>query len=277
MSKVDLSLIGNRTEPVVFEYTWKDVVLYALGVGASASDLPLVYENAAGGLQVLPSFCVVPAIRAFPDLGENLDWSLMLHGEQCIRLYDRLPPEGTLVQIGELENIYDKGKGAVFHIRIEGRTAGGRLLYEVKWVIFYLGAGGFGGAPGPRAEAANPPENRAPDFVSTQTVPENQAALYRLNGDYNPLHLDPAAAGRGGFARPILHGLCTFGYAVRTMVTGPLGGNAGRLKLFRARFSDVVYPGDTLTLKAWREPKRFIVQVNTARSVAMRHCEAVFD
>jgi acyl dehydratase len=113
--------------------------------------------------------------------------------------------------------------------------------------------------------------------VSIQTVPVNQAAIYRLSGDFNPLHLEPDAARRGGFDRPILHGLCTFGYAVRSIVNGPLHGDVGRLKKFRARFADVVYPGDTLTIRAWREAKRYIIQVNTERSVAISHSEAVFE
>ncbi len=104
MPKVDLSVIGKKTEPVIFEYTSKDVILYALGVGASADELAFVYEGVPGGLKVLPSFCVVPAIRAFPYLGEDMEWSLMLHGEHKIRLFRPLPPEGKVVQFGEVKN-----------------------------------------------------------------------------------------------------------------------------------------------------------------------------
>ena len=218
MGKVDLSVIGTKTEPIVFEYTWQDVVLYNIGVGAGAKDLTFVYENAPGGLKVLPSFCVVPAMRAFPRLGDDLEWSLMLHGEQVIRLSRPLAPEGKIIQVGEVLNIYDKGKGAVYRVRIKGRTEDDKDLYEAEWSIFYVGAGGFGGDPGPKAEKIVPPEGVEPDFSISEKVADNQAVIYRLSGDYNPLHLDPEAAKRGGFDQPILHGLCTYGFATRAIV-----------------------------------------------------------
>jgi acyl dehydratase len=271
MSDVDLGVIGRKSPPVVFEYTWKDVVLYALGVGASAEERSLVYEKAPGGLKVLPSFCVVPALKAFPKVGDHIDYSRFLHGEHRIRLYGPIPPEGKMIQVGEVTDIYDKGKAAVYHIRISGETGEGQPLYEVDWIIFYVGAGGFGGPAGPKSEPLNPPEGVAPDFSISCKVAENQAAIYRLSGDLNPLHLDPEAAKRGGFERPILHGLCTFGFATRAVVMGPLGGDVARLKTFKARFCDVVYPGDTLTTQGWKENERYIIQVKSQRSVVINH------
>jgi acyl dehydratase len=269
MSKVDLSVIGKKTEPVVFEYTWKDVVLYALGVGASADDLPFVYENAPNGLKVLPSFCVVPAMRAFPRVGKDVDYSRFLHGEHTIRLIRPLPTQGRVVVTGEVTDIYDKGKAAVYHVRVSGHTEDGTHLFDNDWVSFYVGAGGFGGDPGPKSKPVNPPEGKDPDFSISDRVAANQAALYRLNGDLNPLHLDPAFAKGGGFDRPILHGLCTYGFAVRAVVKGLLDGDVDRLKSFKARFSSVVYPGDTLTTEGWRQDGRYIVQVRTERGVVM--------
>lgn len=277
MSKVDLSVIGTRTKPIVFEYTWRDVVLYNIGVGAAEKDLAFVYENAPGGLKVLPSFCVVPAMKAFPHLGDNLEWSLMLHGEQVIRLSQPLAPEGKIIQVGEVLNIYDKGKGAVYRIRITGRTEDERDLYEAEWSIFYVGAGGFGGDPGPKAERIVPPEGIEPYFSISEKVAENQAAIYRLSGDLNPLHLDPEAAQRGGFDRPILHGLCTYGIATRAVVNELLGGNVSRLKEFRARFSDVVYPGDTLTTEGWKSGDGYIIQARTDRSVVLNNARVVIE
>ena len=128
MGKVDLSVIGIQSEPIVFEYTWRDVVLYALGVGATAEELSLVYENAPGGLKVLPSFCVVPAVRAFPYFGEDIEWSLMLHGEHSIQLSRPIPPEGKLVQTGVITDIFDKGKGEGFQVYPE------KTEYEKKAV-----------------------------------------------------------------------------------------------------------------------------------------------
>jgi acyl dehydratase len=277
MSKVDLSIIGKKTDPVVFEYTWRDVALYALGVGATAEELSLVYENAPGGLKVLPSFCVVPAMRAFPKCGDDIEWSLMLHGEQTIRLYHPIPPEGKLVQTGVITDIFDKGKGAVFQAKITGKAEDGTHIYDAHWAIFYLGAGGFGGDPGPKAESIKPPEGVEPDFSSSCIVAENQAALYRLSGDLNPLHLDPAAAKRGGFDRPILHGLCTYGIAVRSLVNGPLDGDVNRLKEFKARFSSAVYPGDRLTTEGWRTDGGYIVQARTENSIVLSNALAVIE
>ena len=274
MGKVDLSVIGIKTEPIVFEYTWKDVVLYNIGVGADENDLALVYENAAGGLSVLPSFCVVPAIRAFPYLGDNLEWSLMLHGEQVIRLSQPLAPGGKIIQVGEVLNIYDKGKGAVYRIRIKGRTEDAKDLYEAEWSIFYVGAGGFGGDPGPKAEKIVPPEGTEPDFSISEKVADNQAVIYRLSGDLNPLHLDPEAAKRGGFDRPILHGLCTYGFATRAIVSELLCGEVARLKEFSARFSDAVYPGDTLTTEGWKSDDGYIIQAKTERSIVLSNAMA---
>ena len=277
MSKVDLSVIGKRTEPRIFEYTWRDVVLYALGVGATAEDLSLVYENAPGGLKVLPSFCVVPAIRAFPNFGEDIEWSLMLHGEQTIRLSRPIPPQGKLFQTGVITDIFDKVKGAVFHAKITGETEDGNHLYDAHWAIFYLGAGGFGGDPGPKAESLTPPEGVKPDFSFSCKVAQNQAALYRLSGDLNPLHLDPAAAKRGGFDRPILHGLCTYGMVTRSLVTGPLNGDVGRLKEFKARFSSSVYPVDTLTTEGWKTEGGYNVQGRTEDNVDLSKAMAVIE
>jgi acyl dehydratase len=275
MHKVDLEVIGKKTEPRVFEYTWKDVVLYALGVGTTAEELSFVYENAPGGLQVLPSFCTVPALKAFPYIGEDIEWSRMLHGEQTIRLSRAIPPEGKLIQIGEVRNIYDKGKGAVFHIHVSGETQDGNPLYDALWTVFYVGAGGFGGDPGPKSEGLEPPDGVASDFSIPYKVAENQAVLYRLSGDLNPLHLDPEAAKMGGFERPILHGLCTYGFATRAIVNGPLAGDVTRLKEFRARFSNVVYPGDTLTTEGWKTNEGYIIQVKTEKAVVITNAMAL--
>ncbi len=276
MSQIDLSVIGKKSEPVVFDYTWKDVVLYALGVGASVEDLPFVYEGAPGGLTVLPSFCVVPAIRAFPYLGEDIEWPLMIHGEHNIRLSRPFPPEGRIIQIGQVANIYDKGKGALIQIEISGQTEEGDHLYDIDWSIFYLGAGGFGGDPGPPSESLDLPLAVEPDFSIAYRTFENQALLYRLNGDLNPLHLVPEAVKQAGFDRPILHGLCTFGFATRAIVNGPLGGDVSRFKEFKVRFSNPVYPGDTLITEGWKaEDGRYLIQCRTDLGVVLNQAYAI--
>ena len=264
MPKADLSVIGKKNDPTEIEYSWKDTVLYALSVGAKTDELSLVYEHAPDGLKVLPSYCVILAGRAFPHVGD-VDWPLFLHGEQRIRIHRPLPVQGKVVEVGEVKNIYDKGKAAVYDIRITGRSESGDLLYEAGYVNFYLGAGGFGGDPGPKTERLEPPGNIAPDFSVTESVPAAQAALYRLNGDLNPLHIDLSAAQRAGFDRPILHGLCTYGYAVRAVINGALEGDGNRLKGFDARFSSPVFPGDSLTTEGWKKEGGYIVRVSTAK------------
>ncbi len=274
MPEVDLSVIGRKRGPVTFEYTWQDVVLYALGVGAGAGDLSFVYEHAPGGLKVLPSFCVVAAMKAFPLAREEIEWPLFIHGEQAIRLHRPLEPSGKISQVGEVTDIFDKGKGALYRIRITGTAEDGGTLYDADWVVFYLGAGGFGGDPGPPAPKIEFPQDRKPDFSVSDRVAENQAALYRLSGDVNPLHLDPAAAKGAGFDRPILHGLCTYGFATRAIVNGLLDGEADRLLEFKARFSDVVYPGDTLTTEGWQENDHYLIQVRSQRAIVINQAVA---
>lgn len=276
MPKADLSVIGKKRGPEVYQYTWQDAALYALAVGARASDLPYILETTPGGLKVLPTFAVVCASRVFPPVGD-VQWSLFLHGEQTLRMFNPFPPEGRLVQEGVVTAIHDKGKGALYQVEITGALEDGTPIYQGRWGIFYVGAGGFGGDPGPKAPSCPVPADRAPDFAVTQRVADNQAALYRLCGDRNPLHLDPAAARAGGFERPILHGLCTFGFATRVFVDQALAGDVTRLKEISARFSQPVYPGDDLIVEGWQEDQRWLLQVRTPAGVVMNNAQALIQ
>jgi acyl dehydratase len=269
LSRFDSSLIGKRTNPTVFEYTWRDVVLYALSVGAQADELQFIYEAFPQGLKVIPSFCVIPAMKAFLDLGKDIDKSRTLHAEQTIRLSRLIPPEGKIIQVAEVSNIFDKGKFAVYVIKVIGYTEDGDPLYETEWVIFHLGEGNFGGRRGPTSEQVQPPQGVCADFSVSYQVPESQAALYRLNGDYNFLHIDPEVAMRNGLERPILQGLCTFGYATRALVKGACGGDVARLKSFKARFTRHVYPGSILKTEGWKHGDRCIIQVSTNHEVVI--------
>ncbi|MBI4963199.1 MAG: MaoC family dehydratase N-terminal domain-containing protein [Desulfomonile tiedjei] len=272
-----LDLIGKKSGPMPFEYTWKDVVLYALGIGAQTEELPFVYENAKGGLRVFPSFGTVMGVALFTDLFENVtvDLSKFIHGEEAIKLYRPIPPSGKVLVEGEITNVYDKGKGALIVWRLKALTEQGEPLLEAEHGVFYVGAGGFGGDAGPKSEPLDPPEGIQPDFIVSYYIPENQAALYRLNGDLNPLHLDPDFAKMGGFPRPILHGLCTYGYAVRAIVHGACDGDPARLKEFRARFAGVVYPGDTLVTEGWNDKDgRYLIRCRTDRGVVLSHAYA---
>lgn len=276
MPKADLSVIGRKRGPEVFEYTWKDVSLYALAVGAGAGDLPYILETTPGGLRVLPSFAVVCAARIFPPVGD-VQWPLFLHGEQYLRLFNPFPPQGRLVQEGVVTAIHDKGKGALYQIEITGGLEDGTPIYQGRWGIFYVGAGGFGGDPGPQAPSCPVPTDRPPDFSFTQRVADNQAALYRLCGDPNPLHLDPAAARAGGFGRPILHGLCTFGFATRIFCDQVLAGEVARLKEISARFVAPVYPGDDLSVEGWRTSERWLLRARTPNGVVMGNAQAAIE
>ncbi|MGQ9653326.1 MAG: MaoC/PaaZ C-terminal domain-containing protein [Thermodesulfobacteriota bacterium] len=274
---LDLSVIGKKTEPKTYEMNWKDAVLYALGVGAQIEELPFLYENAQGGFKVLPTFAVVPSFKPFGELilQMKLDFTRILHGEQLIQLYQPIPSQGKLSTVAQVKNIYDKGKGALLVFRFETSSEGGQAGGARETPVFYRGEGGFGGDPGPASEPLNPPHGVEPDLRVSYKIPENQAALYRLNGDINPLHIDPNFAKLAGFERPILHGLCTYGYAGRAILHGICGGDVTRFKEFKARFANVVFPGETLITEGWKEKDgRYLIQVRTDRAVVINQAYA---
>jgi acyl dehydratase len=173
-------------------------------------------------------------------------------------------------------DVFDKGKAAVIRFESQGHTESGKHLFDVEHVAFHLGAGGFGGDPGPKMEPLDPPEGAESTFSLSYKIPENQAALYRLSGDLNPLHLDPAYARQGGFDKPILHGLCTYGFAARAILNSLCNGEVARFREFKARFAGIVYPGEILTTEGWQvEPGRFIIRVRTDRAVVINNAFAV--
>jgi acyl dehydratase len=249
---INLNFIGKKMDPVAFRYDQNTVILYALGIGAGVDELDFVYEK---DLKVFPTFAVIPLIPVlFPFMATaGLNLHAVLHGEQKIMMHESIPPSGILYSTATCESIYDKGdKGAVVNVGLETRNDKGTLLFENKSVIVDRSAGNFGGDRGPKGEKLDPPENVSPDFRVEQTVPVDQAALYRLSGDKNPLHIDPAFAGKAGFDRPILHGLCSFGYAGRAILKGIGVADPTRLKSYAVRFMNVVYPGDTLITEGWK-------------------------
>jgi acyl dehydratase len=248
-----------------------------LGIGAQAEELPFIYETAKGGLRVFPSFSVVIGIGLFIELLKDMkaDLSRFIHGEQAMKLYRPIPSEGKVFIEGRITNIYDKIKGALIVWRKRVMTEEGDPLAEAESSIFYTGEGGFGGDPGPKPEPLEPPKGTEPDFTVSYFIPENQAALYRLNGDLNPLHIDPYFAKRGGFSRPILHGLCTYGYAARAILYKVCDGDVGRFKEFKARLSGVVYPGDSLVTEGWMDQGgRYLIQSHTDRGIVLSHAYA---
>ncbi|MBN1803062.1 MAG: MaoC family dehydratase N-terminal domain-containing protein [Candidatus Lokiarchaeota archaeon] len=268
MTSLDFSTVGKKQKREDFKYNWKDAALYAVGIGASAKELPFVYEGISGGMKVFPSFATIAAGSALVYPG-NIDFSRFLHGEMSIKVYQPFPNGATIRRETEISNIYDKGKGALIVTTSSGYLENGNKLYDAIYGFFYLGEGGFGGEPGPKSIIVAPPEGTAPDFSVTYQTTENQAVLYRLNGDTNPLHIDPEFARKGGQAKPILHGLCTYGFATRAVVYEACNGDVSLFKEFTARFTNVVYPGENLTIDGWKTGDRYIVQVRTDRVVML--------
>src|SRR5437773_3783850 len=207
---VNLSYVGKRMEAVTHTYDERDVMLYVLGVGAGPDDLQFVYQR---DLKVLPTFAVIPAFPAMLNLGGAMEVNpvMVLHGEQRIELHAPIPTSGTIVTTPIIKAMYDKGKGALVLVETESVDAKGKLLFRNTSGIFARGEGGFGGERGPSGPR-NVPPNRAPDKSIAMPTRPDQALLYRLSGDMNPLHADPEFARPGGYDPPILHRPLPFGH-----------------------------------------------------------------
>ena len=244
------------------------VLLYHVGVGAGArptDPAELAYVNERY-LKVLPTFSVIPGFEAVrPAMqGPGLDYKIsrMLHGEQDLVVHNPLPPQASVITTPAVEAVYDKGKAGLIVLRGDTRTADGTPLCTNRFRLFIRGEGGFGGDSGPSPEpweVSGEPALR----MEVQTLPQ-QAAIYRLSGDRNPLHIDPGFAARAGFDRPILHGLCTYGMVCKAMVDSLLDGDTAAVGGWSARFAGSVYPGETLVVSAWKDDDRFLVRAEVA-------------
>jgi len=251
--------VGIELPANTFEYTDRDVMLYALGVGAT--ELDFVYER---NLKALPTFAVIPAFPAMMGMSSGIEINLVmvLHGEQGFRIHKTIPTKGKLTTSGKVASVYDKGKGALANVETETRDESGELVFTNTSGVFVRGAGGFGGERGP--EAGNLAPERPPDkTVEMETLPM-QAMIYRLSGDRNPLHIDPDFAKMAGYDRPILHGLCTFGHVGRAVLSEYCGNDTSRFVGMSVRFSGVVFPGDTIITEMWEEGGgKIILQAKT--------------
>jgi acyl dehydratase len=195
---------------------------------------------------------------------------MIVHGEQKIILHRPIPPNGKFTTVAEVKGIYDKGKGASVIVEAKTVDEKNEPVFDNWFTVFVRGEGGFGGERGPEAIKADPPAGKAPDFSMTEATTPEQALLYRLSGDLNPLHASPQFAKMGGFDRPILHGLCTYGHAGRAILKHACGGDPTKLKSFAARFSGVVMPGDTLTTEGWQTEKgKWVVQTKAGDKVVL--------
>lgn len=267
---IDYHHLKNRPfAPLRQQLSERDVMLYALSLGLGndpldAAALPFVYEGAPGGLRALPTQAVVLGYPGFwasqPDTG--IDWVKLLHGEQRVRWHRPLPVGATVVGRNRITHITDKGagKGALMVTERQLETEDGTLLATLQQISFMRGDGGYsqahGGQPSdePLPALAATPQERAPDFSDSQAIRPEAALLYRLMGDANPLHADPAVATQAGFERPILHGLASYGLVGHALLRQCAGGDPARLKALDIRFAAPVYPGETLVTEIWRVP-----------------------
>jgi acyl dehydratase len=262
---IDPTAAGRAGEPRTRTWTSKDALLYAVGVGAGLGDpgaeLAFTTENSEGlDQQVLPTFAVLLSQAPPPPFGD-FDPARLVHAEQAVTLHRPVPVEGTVTATARVEGVYDKGKGALVVIVSEAVLDDGSPLATNRSAVFIRGEGGFGGERGP-AETWAAPE-RAPDAAVTLATRPEQALLYRLSGDRNPLHSDPAFAKRGGFDAPILHGLCTYGVAGRALLHEAAGGDPARLRSMYGRFSATVRPGQDLTTELWRDGPDVLFRTRT--------------
>lgn len=267
---IDYQHLKNRAfAPVHQHYTERDTMLYALSLGLGndpldAAALPFVYEGLEGGLRALPTQAVVLGYPGFwarePDTG--IYWVKLLHGEQRVRWHAPLPASCAVVGHNRITHLIDKGegKGAIMVTERRLESDAGGLLATLQQVTFLRGDGGYSQQGGGQASDAPlpplqpTPEDRAPDFTDTQAIRPEAALLYRLMGDFNPLHADPAVAAKAGFARPILHGLASYGLVAHAVLRQCAAGDPARLKALDIRFAAPVYPGETLVTEVWRVP-----------------------
>jgi acyl dehydratase len=250
--------VGSRSEPSRRSWTSKDCLIYALGVGAGAQDplteLEFTTENSQDVTQrALPTTAVVlaPMGAGLGTIG-TFNPVMLVHGEQSVSLAREVPVEGELEAVTEVVGIYDKGSGALVVTETTSTLVGdGQPLFTNRSSLFIRGEGGWGGDRGPSSKFAAP--EREPDHEVTYPTRIDQALIYRLSGDRNPLHSDPKFAAMAGFDRPILHGLCTYGFTGRGLLHALCGGDPALFRSMTGRFSSPVFPGEALTVRIWVE------------------------
>jgi acyl dehydratase len=259
---VNPEAVGAKGEPRRASWNADDCLLYALGIGAGVADpvgyeLEFTTENTGGVEQkVFPTFAVIAGFTATGGksaMGQAGTWDnrMLVHGEQGVKLHRPIPTSGEVELVDEITGIYDKGKGAVVATKVSANLVeDGQPLYEMTSSVFIMGEGGFGGDRGP-TEKPNVAPDSDPDYEVTYQTRPDQALLYRLCGDRNPLHSDKQFSDVGGFPKPILHGLCTYGFTGRALLHTLCESDPERFTSMEGRFSSPVMPGEALTVKVW--------------------------
>ena len=261
---------GSVGQPAEFSWTSKDSLLYAMGVGAGVSDptgfeLEFTTENSNDVTQrALPTQVVVMGGGSTPGFGDFNPVHL-LHAEQAITLHQPVPAAGTAVATGRVGPIYDKGKAALVYLETDVADVDGNPIWNTRSGLFIGGEGGWGGDRGPATEWHLP--DRDADHVVAYPTRPDQALLYRLNGDRNPLHSDPTFAAAAGFDKPILHGLCTYGFTGRALLHALCDSDPARFGSMGGRFKSPVVPGETLEVHAWEEEGRVMFQTRVGDRV----------
>ena len=273
--KISNDLVGLTTDPIDVTWGEKDVQLYALAVGCKPADeLDFVYEHR--GPKVLPTYSVISGMDILATVMMKVEFNLamLLHGEQKITLHRPIPAKGKAKGQGKVVEVWDKGKAAVIGVECVVEDEKGPLFTTYE-TLFIRGAGGFGGERGPSSEETKVVvPDRDPDYVvEDQTRPE-QAAIYRLTGDRNPIHIDPQFAKFGGYNEPFLHGLCTYGFSGRAVLHSLCGCDPEKFISMSARFSDQVYMGDIVITKIWDEGNgRAVMTAETQKgNIVMNQC-----
>ena len=249
--------VGAVGDVRTMSWNSKDALLYAVGIGAGQNDLSFTTENTKEVQQVVfPTFAVVagsgttsPGKSAMAEIG-TFNWAMLVHGSQAITLHRPIPVEAEATVQDKVVAMYDKGKAAVVVTEAETKLKTGELLWTTRSSVFIRGEGGWDGERGPSGPQNEPPATAPDHEVTLQTSPD-QAFVYRLSGDRNPLHTDPSFAAIGGFDRPILHGLCSYGFTGRALLGALCNNDVTKFKHIEGRFSSPVMPGDALTVRMW--------------------------
>lgn len=247
---LNLDAVGKKLGPVTKDYNWKDVVLYALGVGAGFSDLDYCYEK---NLKVIPSFSIAAIFDFLSHYASNAEINLagILHGEQDLIFHQPIPVEGTFTTEGKITHMFDKGeKGALVIGESDTWHSNGKKLFTSIITLFSRFDGEFGGENAPKETFTYP--DRAPDFEIEESPSLDQPLLYRLSGDVFALHVDSEFAEMAGFEKPIMHGLCTYGYSCRALLQSLVPGQPEKVRRLKCRFSKTLYPGDPIKIQIWK-------------------------